>query len=255
MGIETPICKLCLQSQATQANSHVFPRFLINSIRLTKTGKNKLFKKDRQNKGDQSTNVQDGPKENFIFCPKCEIYFSRIEDKVARFFYKPLIEKRDLNQLISLVNSRGFEYYTDAKIDYQTMKVFFYTLFFRSFLSKDGALIDIHSSPEDEETLRIILQSEVPFKDMPTYVLFCKDIVNPTGNIIYGSYIFNRSYLLFINEFIVLQNFDIDDMKTIKSPGMVCNYNDTEFKIALLSKHQWEITLATLRTLSIRASK
>lgn len=69
------ICKLCLEKEADQANSHIIPKFLGKNLFVEIKPRHSLLYSSDGN----LRKVQDTPKEDNIFCENCEKGFSLYE--------------------------------------------------------------------------------------------------------------------------------------------------------------------------------
>ncbi len=104
------LCFLCKVKEATKKNSHIFPRYMGTTMIETPDKKRKAFNTSTRKFS------QDTPKENYIFCPKCEAYLGKLEKKFADEFYNVLVGKNHSFQRFYL--SRCDKYLIARQVDY-----------------------------------------------------------------------------------------------------------------------------------------
>lgn len=151
------ICKLCQQNEATQTNSHIFPKFFKKDY--LKTNKGFFYFNISEQKVERK--VQDLPKEDNILCPECESRFQTLEhfasiylnDSYNRFNKNdfPIMKKHRDCQLASNCNPKIFT-------------LFVYSLIWRAHISMDDAFKDFSLPNKCEMDLRKTLYEIVPSK-------------------------------------------------------------------------------------------
>jgi hypothetical protein len=164
------ICKLCQQNEATQANSHIFPRFFKKHY-LTF---NKGFHYYNISKKKTDRIVQDLPKEDYIFCPECESRFQTLEYFASLY----------LNNSYNWLKKNDFpisKNHSDCQIakncDSKIFTLFVYSLIWRAHISKDDAFKDFILPIKCAEDLRRTLFGIVPTKisELPNQLHLLKE--------------------------------------------------------------------------------
>jgi len=194
------LCKLCQIREATQKNSHIFPKFMGISMLNSNEGLRKGYK-ITSFKGIFQRPFQDTPKEDYLFCPTCEAQINKKYEKpISNLFYQQRDNYRTYFNLV-------YKYYYSCRvyyqIDYQLFIKFIYSIIFRAGITKIDYFSEFHLPVEIIERLRKILLDEIPFESLPILILTCPNNPNPTGNFI-GALSSNRDvHLLGVNEYII----------------------------------------------------
>jgi len=97
MRTATDICLLCDKNHSTKENSHIVPKFLTKSI-LGEGPIKRAYGLDTNNGHLPVPYVQDSVKEDFLFCPSCETYFSILETYIAQRLHHRLWDIRKADQ-------------------------------------------------------------------------------------------------------------------------------------------------------------
>lgn len=141
------ICKLCQQNEATQTNSHIFPRFFKKNY--LKTNKGFFYYDIPKQKVDKK--VQDLPKEDYILCPECESRFQTLEH------FASLYLDDSYNRLKKTDFPRA-QKHSDCQLapncDPKVFTLFIYSLIWRAHISTDNAFKDFFLPDKCERDLR-----------------------------------------------------------------------------------------------------
>lgn len=143
-----PTCKLCLDAKADKRNSHIIPKFMGKRIfENTKYG----IEIDVSGKYRK---IQSIPKEDFIFCSTCE---KRLEILETHFALK-------LKSIHNHTNEKDkFKVSSDGAIleclntSYNTLKLFNYSMVWRTSVSRHTAFKKYKLPESFEEKLRNVL--------------------------------------------------------------------------------------------------
>ena len=151
------ICKLCQRNEATQANSHIFPRFFKREYLKSKKG---FF---YYNISDQIVDrkVQDLPKEDYIFCPECESRFQTLEH-FASLYLNNSYNQLKKNEFPTLKSHSDCQLASNCEPKIFTL--FIYSLMWRAHISTDDAFKDFKLPDNCVKDLRKTIYQIVPSK-------------------------------------------------------------------------------------------
>lgn len=151
------ICKLCLQNEATQTNSHIFPRFFKKDY--LKTQKGFFYYNISGQKVDRK--VQDLPKENYIVCPECESRFQTLEHFASLYLGNSYdrLKKKEF-PIVQTHSDCQLALNCDPKI----FTLFIYSLMWRAHISTDDAFKDFKLPDNCVNDLRKTIYEIVPLK-------------------------------------------------------------------------------------------
>lgn len=135
-------CLLCGTKDATKKNSHILPKFI--SSDFLGDGNKRGYVID--SKIGTKKVVQDSPKEDYIFCPDCEQYFSLIEGEIAVEIKK--IHAEDNNDAVEPI---GLE---NIIIPPKIFHLFYYSQFWRASISNLDLFSSFKLSKETEKYLK-----------------------------------------------------------------------------------------------------
>lgn len=141
------ICKLCQQNEATQTNSHIFPRFFKKDY--LKTNKGFFYYDIPKQKVDRK--VQDLPKEDYIFCPECERRFQTLEHFASLYLDNSYnrLKKSDFP-----IAQKHSDCQLAPTCDPKVFTLFIYSLIWRAHISTDNAFKDFILPDKCERDLR-----------------------------------------------------------------------------------------------------
>lgn len=194
------ICTLCLKNNATQRNSHIFPKFMGTTMLASTDGLRKGYKITTHS-GINYKIFQDTPKEDYIFCPSCESLISRqFETPIANQFYN---NRENPRSFFNVFMRDHYFYRVYFKLDYQLFTKFIYSIIFRACVSNTDYFKDFKISPDIQEKLRKILYENSPFESFPFLILTVPYNPKPTGNFIGAISSKKNVHLIGVNEFII----------------------------------------------------
>jgi hypothetical protein len=148
-------CSLCQIKKATKTNSHIFPKFMGESMLITEDSKRKAFKISSRN-GISRRSTQDTPKVDFLLCPDCESMLDhKYENPFAKYFYNI---REDPRSYFTVIIRNRHLYRVYYKLDFELFTKFFYTIIFRASISNHESL-NYYKLPANihEKIRRIIL--------------------------------------------------------------------------------------------------
>lgn len=200
------LCKLCKIREATQKNSHIFPKFMGISMLVNKGGLRRGYKITSFN-GLFQRPYQDTPKEDNVFCPICESLINeRFEQPIFKSFYQ---NRESPRAYFNLIYRNYYSCRVYYQIDYQLFIKFIYSIVFRAAITRIEYFREFHLSKEVVEKLRRILLNEIPFESLPILILTCPNNPNPSGNFIGALSSDKNVHLLGVNEYIIF--IDLSD--------------------------------------------
>ncbi len=175
MAMKIGICKLCLQEKPLLKKSHIIPDFVYRDGNLYHPGhKLKMIELGAALQGRlvQSGSQSDGVYDKYILCDCCDRQIiGSLESYVKPVLYgedKVGIkgDRKKVGDSLLLTN-----------INYLKMKLFFFSILWRSSLSKQPFFKDINIRPAAMEKLRkMILNNEInDHESFPLLFLTCSD--------------------------------------------------------------------------------
>ncbi len=180
-------CLLCKLRPATKTNSHIAPKFLGKSM-LGEEGPKKGFILDSANPHLAPKITQDSPKENFLFCPDCEKYFSVLETYAAEHFFKRLLNEKYKEDFSYGTNPGEIEYAYCTDLDVRLFRLFIISLFWRCSVAIELPFSRFKIS--NEEQLRLLLMEsfttdiKLPLTEFDQAIYqFPIVVIRPSGDI------------------------------------------------------------------------
>lgn len=227
------ICKLCLKREATQKNSHIFPRFMGVSMLITAKGLRKGYKITSHN-GINRNPFQDTPKDDFILCPECETFFAKkYETPIAKDFYHNRDNPKHFFNVF-YVPYQSYRVY--HRIDYQLFAKFLYSIIFRASISNLDYFANFHLSGDITNELRRILIDEIAFKEYPTIIIYTPNNPLPSGNFIGAISSTKNVHLLGINEYMIFP--DLSNENYLEK--FFSHYSISEYKLVRIFTVSYE---------------
>jgi hypothetical protein len=228
-------CSLCQIKEATKTNSHIFPKFMGESMLITKDSKRKGFKISSKD-GISKKSAQDTPKEDFLLCPDCESLLDhKYENPFAKYFYNTREYPRSYFTVI-IRNRHLYRVY--YKLDFESFTKFFYSIIFRASISNHENLNYYKLATDIHEKIRRIILDEIPFESLPLYIFTCPRNPFPTGNFI-GAFTYNSNIHFFgVNEFILILDFSSNKTFDKLFPG-VYNPKYNSVRVLTLPYNYW----------------
>lgn len=225
-------CGLCRTNQADKTNSHIFPRFLCQSLLDNGTFNRAITIIEDS---ERPLFDQDSPKENYILCSECE---SLLDREYENYFASEVLKRLDNQKEYFNVRVKDFNYRTYYRIDYVLFKKFVYSLVFRAHISELPLFKDFCIPNDCSEEIRCCLLNDNYFIDYPLYIFTCRDNVHLTGNQILAEHIINQIFNLHVNEFIFIIDFD-DSVNLMKLFVDSKNHKNTSIRICDLDYQSW----------------
>jgi hypothetical protein len=252
MRTPNDICLLCDTNHATKENSHIIPKFIGKSI-FGDTNVKRAYILDT-NKGHLPADfTQDSVKENYLFCPKCESYFSIIETYIAERLHKRLWTSRLADQFPLHDNGAGVNWKVCAQVDPEIFRLFIYSIIWRCSHSENKLHVGFKLNPEEESLLKnelkyfisdtykqFIAKVQEQSKKVATYpfvIYTAKSFPNSTNNIIYTSTHNRNPFVLHLNEYVLI--FSFDNVDILKRFDFLVNANEDPIKIGFFSEEFW----------------
>lgn len=153
---EMPKCKLCIKDEADKKNSHIIPKFMGKRLFEMSQPRHSL----RINIQGKFDKIQDTPKEDYIFCSRCEKRFARLE----HYFSIKLtsINNYENEREKYIIKTPGNNTVLEClKIPHTGLKLFIYSLVWKTSVSSLFEFLKFKLPPSKEEELRIFLDSNL----------------------------------------------------------------------------------------------
>lgn len=227
-------CTLCHIRNATKRNSHIYPQFTGNSLRMINANTNRVFM--ISSNGIVKKPDQDVAKEDFIFCPECESLFSNeYETPYANMFYYD----RDNYKKYFKVNIRNqVTYRLYHSMNYEKYCMYVYTLLFRASISNHTLFKNFKINQDLENKLSDIILKKSDFVDYPFYTLYCPDDYPFSFNQM-SAINSKETYMLAVNEFIFLFDFSKEQLLNKRLESI--NIKDyPQVRVITLPLSQWK---------------
>jgi hypothetical protein len=239
-GINPPakICNFCKMNPATQKNSHIFTSFLTTSLK--KTGSiNRVYTLQKFSPSGNYPFSQDTPKENFLFCPDCEALFAKeFETPIANTFYPDYLQKRNFFNVLLRTHAASYRVFT--RVDYTKFKKFIFLQLYRAHLSSLREFAHLKLKQDQHDIIYNNLKDALTFNDIKVTVFTTDLIDNKSSNIIFGCGYKQNGFLLFINEFIFVIQFDNSETFFSFSEHAAC-FQTNSIRVLYLDLTTWEL--------------
>lgn len=153
-------CKLCKTAEADKKNSHIIPKFLKKGLFGPK-GKIRGYKIQTTTPKGKHKNVQDIPKDDFIFCTNCESRLSTLETYFANNLF---------NHLHKASNSFKVKGYLKTKvkstkaIDGNLINLLIQSILWRQHISNHESMANFSIDKKDASDIRKQLNKIVALK-------------------------------------------------------------------------------------------
>ena len=231
------LCTFCNINEATQTDSHIFTDFITTSLkREGNISRVHKITKDFPHKVIKPT--QDTPKESNLFCPTCENGFSnKYERKISFTFYKNFLEKT--NQFNVRFRKYNLSYNVYTNTDYILFKKFIFLQLYRIGVSNLAIKNNIALPSDQLNLLHKNLYDIEFFQDIKTLIFTTDFKWSKTSNLIFAGAVTNTSYILWINEFIIIIQFDHTEI-LFRELEHAMNYENNSPRIIMASKKLWE---------------
>jgi hypothetical protein len=150
----TDLCLLCKKTAADKRSSHIIPKMMTKKMFGTPARGYVVT----THKNSHSRMVQDSAKENYILCTSCEARFEKVETYIARrFFLRYRNPAYKVEFPITPLDSsvfNGLDIMTLLQVDRGMMRLFVYSILWRSSISSVEELEAFNLASEIEEQLR-----------------------------------------------------------------------------------------------------
>ena len=246
------ICLLCESKKATKENSHIIPKFMGKSL-LGLTGTKRAYILDTDKGHLPADFTQDIAKENYLFCPDCESYFSFMETYIAERLHKRLWTARLIDQFPYQENGGGVGWKTCLQVDPTIFRLFIYSILFRCSVSSvklhDGFKLEAQEhatlkdilikfiSPSYKEFIHAIANNKKNISAFPFVLYTSKTFENPTTNTIFTSTYNKNPYVLHLNEYILI--FSFVEKTRIENFDFLVNNDLSPVKVGFFSEDFW----------------
>lgn len=249
-----PNCKLCLENEADQTNSHIISKFLSKRL-YDKIGHKRLIEISK--KGNTKFQ-QDTAKESFILCKGCERRIGLLETIMSKVVISinNFINLKDKFEIVEIGNNKIMECLNINPINF---KVFVYTLVWRSSISNLPSFENFKLDQKTESTLRTFLnetlknnnadliKSLAEIKNIPNYdyCIFKPSVLNDYSRGIFTACRMTEShYRIFTVDFIFL--FISNSTNMHPALKLVSNFQNDKLLIKILDINQWNNDIKTI---------
>lgn len=247
--MEETKCRLCLVESADKRNSHIIPKFF-------KTGlfgpKNDIrgYRVSTINPTEKPRKVQDIPKEDNIFCSKCEKKLSALETYFANNLYNLLHKRSRKYKVEKLINKRIM--YSN-KVNANLINLLLQSILWRQHISNHNKMANFSIDESDvviirrqlekilaiskKEMLENMLNYQSDFTFFP-YIMWTHLNKRRDDNFIVALPGQTGRYLLVLNA-LRLHISSSDDFfrKQLKE----LNHNDEKVSILLIDNRNWQM--------------
>lgn len=249
MQTEPIFCKLCKNNHADKTNSHIVSRFLTKDI-LGTNGPRVAHILDTSRPLNKPKKSQDSPKEDYILCSECEKYFEVLETYVAERITKRYGNPIYVDDFVIKNEEYIGSFAIAEKVSPIIMKLFIYSIFWRSSISQLPLFNNFKLKDKEEELLRFFLleykkynikelkENILPY-DFPYVVLRPeqKD-QDPSKNFLYANDGNEDIYQIIANEYVFFLAFEVKG--TISKFNKIINRGVDKVSIGLLKTSTWE---------------
>ena len=213
-------CLLCKTNDSTKKNSHIFPRFITQSI-LEKDKKNRGFKFSSSSLDLPLEYAQSSDMMDYIFCPSCELFFSILERYFANKFHRIFWTEDSLKYFSN--HNRDYLKVSE-EIDHFICKLFMASILWRASIADSHSCSQFHLRKEEEERVRLFLldAKRIKWKDflrdidiirqhdipMSFAIGVSKNYSDRTGNVIFLPPIACSPYYIMLAEYFLIFSFE-----------------------------------------------
>jgi hypothetical protein len=231
------ICPFCNTRPANKTNSHIISNFLTLSLKDTGKG-NKVFSISKYVQSGKYSQSQDSSKEDHIFCPECEDLFNtRFERYIANSFYKAHKQNTDFFNVFISVKELAYRVYTNT--NYAQFKKFLFLQLYRAHVSNLSEFKGFVLSKAQYDLIHKNLFDLNYFDDIKVTVFSTDLVADKTENVICAIQVNAESYLIYMNEFICLYEFN-SNKSLIPHLDDAVNFKDNSPKVIFLSLKTWQ---------------
>lgn len=229
-------CLFCNINDATQTDSHIFTDFM--TVSLKREGNfSRVYTISKTIGTSKPRPTQDTPKESYLFCPGCENDFSRdFERRMSFTFYKDFLQKKNQFGVIFRKYNLAYQVYTAT--DYILFKKFIFLQLYRTSVCNLPVKNNLVLSKEQMDIVYKNLSDKTYFQDIKTLVFTTDFQWSKTANLIFAGSINGKSYILRINEFIFIIQFDPTEV-LFRELEHAANYENNSPRVMLASNELW----------------
>jgi hypothetical protein len=211
------LCLLCKENPAAKTNSHIFPKFLSSKFLGLKSSKRGFQLSSDQKENQAPKIVQDSPKENYILCPDCEMYFSIIESATADSFIN-WKQKVARGEFFQQTYPPGFSIVLCNSTHPSILRLLVYSILWRASISTNSLFQNISVSENILESLRtslmayksnslreyfIKLDDPSELKLFPYAMITADSFTSETSNVLFVPP-FHKAYKIIVDQFCFL---------------------------------------------------
>lgn len=247
-------CLLCEKRKATQANSHIVPKFMGKSM-LDDPKRRRGFEVSSTKSHLPPKFIQDTSKESYILCPECEAFFNLLETHVNNKAFANIRNRRS-DELYVEVNG-VLPYKSCLKVDPKIFHLFIYSIIWRcsitsvelfkrfklekSFEKEVRMSLMAYHSVTASELEKIINGSDIALTSSKYSILTYKSFLEPISGIILSLTNNTRPpYILLLNEYwLFLTDKDQMETKTDFTVSENIVPSSAKIKIGVLPEIVW----------------
>jgi hypothetical protein len=198
---------------------------------------NKLYKIDGYKPNGKYITTQDSSKQDYIFCPECELAFNdNYERYTANTFYKSYQSKTNFFN-VHLVSQRlRYKVYTNT--DYVTFQKFWLLQLYRAHVSTLDEFIGFKLAPSHLTITHKNLFDTSYFEDIQITVLSTDFQSDKTNNVVLAVPNKKESYTIWMNEFICIYQFN-PNLQLIPELADGSNYLSHYPRVIFLDEQSW----------------
>lgn len=248
MRSASDICLLCEKNNSNQKNSHIIPKSFGNGLYYGINPRHSLA----INKSGKKSKVQDIPKEDYLFCEKCEKGFSIFETycilRLKR--YDELRYASNFNRF----QQGEFEYFKCKDLDIRIFNLFIYSIVWKLSVSESYAFGGFKLQKTEEDKLKVILkefisltQSELldklhKLKTLPPHshvIVRPHKKLRPPRGMLSAASLVEWMHELHLVDFIIF--YITDREKLVEEFKQIDNNNlENPVKVGLTTPERWE---------------
>lgn len=247
----TSNCLLCNTNIADKENSHIVPKFISKSLLGDTNNKQGFMIGNNSKKPIKQT--QDTPKESFILCENCELYFSVLETYTAEKLNKRIRDARYDYQFENKIIENKILTRKCLEIDIIVFRLFLYSIIWRCNVTKSKVFenfkltkieneylneILIHyKQPTQKKLLEKIELFSSKMKYFPFTLFTAQSFKNKTSNILFFHTFHDHTYQFFLNEYMI--HFSFHENGLIQQPLEITNSKKENLILTVLSESDW----------------
>ena len=246
------ICLLCDRNKSTKKNSHIVPKFLAKSI-LGEGSVKRAYLLDT-NKGHlPAPYMQDSVKEDFLFCPSCENFFSILETYMAQRLHLRLWDIRKADQFTEHKNDADVTWKVCKEINSGVFRLFLQSIIWRCSVSEsvlfNNFKLDSGEENQLKENLKLFIrpsQKELlssletdlnKVLALPFIIYTCQSLNSRTSNTLHANPNARNPYALYLSEYILF--FSFTSSSVLDKLDLLVNRDLSPIKIGFFNEAFW----------------